>query len=413
MHNAAAAANPALASLQLTTSTTGGLVLSTDASGDLIAAATAGDPPLITFNAPQIWDSTPPPASEPLATNGDGVTVDAASGDPAYSTTSTPGTGAQVATIPVSLSGSVLTLTPPASVLTGSSTTYPVYIDPTWHAVTGTTARSTQVFSGIPTSTSEYLKQEDARVGVCPANLDPRCNGIGVAHTYVQVTLPKQMMRLGTQISAATVMYSTEDWAASCTAEPVRLWHVNGTISAATNWNNAPVLGAAGTGYVAKTVGFGHPGCTPAQGYFKDDVAFSVQAFIQADVAKQSYQTFALQAGNEDTTNISTSELYWKKFKYSDFKLSVSYNNPPDQPTSLSTSPGGGCPAPPPTPPSSATTTSPSPPWPTTSTATSTSRPPSASITPAGPASSSPTRPSPPAAAIPSTPRASWRRPSS
>ena len=339
VHSAAAAANPALSSLNLTTSTTGGLVMSIDASGDLIASAAAGDPALITFNAPQVWDSTPAPGSEATVTGSDGVTRDATNGDPVSSTVSGPGTGAQVATIPVSLSGSTLTLSPPASVLTGASTTYPVYIDPTWHSVSATPTQWTQVFSGWPTTTSYYGKQEDLRVGVCPSDLSPDCNGMGIARTYFQVNLPKEIQRVGTQIHTATVN-STEDWSASCTHEPVRLWHVNGTINSGTDWHNAPALSGTASDYNAQNVAFGHDSSC---GYLKGDVTFTVTPFIQADVGHASYQTFALQAGNEDTANLSVADLYWKKFKYSDFNLAITYNNPPDQPTQLSTSPGGGC----------------------------------------------------------------------
>jgi hypothetical protein len=344
VHNATAAANPALASLKLTASTTGGLVLSTDASGDLIAAAAAGDPPLITFSAPQIWDSAPPPATETLVTNGDGVTVDAGTGDPAYSTVASPGIGAAIATIPVSVSGNTITLTPPESVLTGSSTVYPVYIDPVWNnSASAGASKWTQVFSGSgwQTTTSYYNEKEDLRVGLCPYELpNSPCNGMGVAHTYFTVNLPSQVLRAGTAIHSVT-MNSTEDWAPSCNKEAVRLWHVSGTISSATDWQNAPPLTGGSAAYDSQTAAFGYPGC----GYTKWDVNFTFAdtSFIANDIGHQSYQTFALQAGNEDTSNVPVSELYWKKFKYSDFNLTIVYNYPPDQPNQLSTSPGGGC----------------------------------------------------------------------
>jgi len=341
VHNATAAANPALDSLKLTASTTGGLVLSTDGSGDLIASAAAGDPPLITFSTPQIWDSAPPPATETLVTNGDGTTVDAASGDPAYSTIASPGEGAAVANIPVSLSGNTITLTPPTSVLTGSSTVYPVYIDPVWdNSVPAGAAKWTQVFSGWPTTTSYYGEKEDLRVGVCPSDLSSTCNGMGVAHTYFTVNLPSQIQRAGTVFHSATVN-STEDWSPSCTKEAVRLWHVAGTIGSGTDWQNAPALSGGSAAYNSQTAAFGYPGC----GYSKWDVTFSYTdlTFLTNDIGKQTYQTFALQAGNEDTSNIPVSELYWKKFKYSDFNFVVTYNYPPDQPSGLTTSPGGGC----------------------------------------------------------------------
>jgi hypothetical protein len=339
VHTAAAAANPALASLQLTANTSG-LVLSTDASGDLIAAAGPADPPLLTFGAPQIWDSAPPPASETTVTNGDGVTVDAASGDPVNSTIGGPGTGAQVATVPVSVSGNTITLTPPASVLTGSGTTYPVYIDPAWHnRVSSDASAWTQVFSGYPTETSMYGKNEDLRVGVCPVDLAPDCNGIGVARSFVRMKIPPGLYE-STDVHSAS-LYMTEDWAPSCTKEAVRLYPVSGSISQSTDWNNAPAMPGSGASYASQSAAFGYPGC----GYYKNDIGWNVTSTIANDVGDVSSQTWGLRADDESTSDIGTSELYWKKFKSgaSNFTLSVQYNYPPNQPTHLSTDPGGGC----------------------------------------------------------------------
>jgi hypothetical protein len=335
VQNATAAANPALASIQLT-ATTNGLTLSTDSAGDLIAAVSSSDPPLISFDAPQIWDSTPAPSTEATVTNTNGVAVDAATGDPASASIDGPGTASSLATIPVSVSGGTITLTPPTAVLTGSSTTYPVYIDPTWeNYASSTPARFTQVLSGLPTDTSLYDKAGDMRVGECPVDYGGYdCNGIGVARSYVQMNLPKQL-REGTDVHSAE-LYTTEDWSTSCTAEPVRLWDVPGTIGPGTDWNNAPALSGS---YVPETTAFGYPGC----GYYKDDVTFTVTPYIAADAGKQSYQTFALQAGDETAGNGDDSQLYWKLFKSSDFVLSVSYSYAPNQPIDLSTDPGGGC----------------------------------------------------------------------
>jgi hypothetical protein len=339
VQDATAAANPALSSLQLTVSTDG-LVLSTDASGDLIAAAGSSDPPLMSFDAPQIWDSTPAPSTETTVTNGDGVVVDAASGDPVASSVSGPGADAQVASVPVSVSGDTVTLTPPASILTGSATTYPVYIDPTWHNyAAGKLSSWTQVFSGLPTDTSLYDTQEDLRVGVCPVDLAPDCNGIGVARSFFQMKLPSQL-RANTDVHAA-YLYMTEDWAPSCTAEAIRLYPVSGTISRSTDWDNAPAMPDTGASYAVQSAAFGYPGC----GYYKDDITWNVTSTVAADVGHTSYQTWGLRADDEDTSDPAASELYWKKFKTdaSYITLSVIYDDPPNQPKHLSTDPGGEC----------------------------------------------------------------------
>lgn len=329
VHSAAAAGNPALASIHITAKTQG-LVLAADAAGNLTATAGPGAAPVITSQAPQIWDSAPPPAGMPTVTSPDGTILNANNGLPAYSSMAAPGSAAHLASIPVALSGTTITLTPPASVLTGPGITYPVYIDPTWHNVASTQATKwTQVDSGFPT-TSYWMENSDLQVGDCyndPGTND--CQGLGVARSFIRWPIPSQLTST-TDVHQA-FLYMTENWAPSCTTKSVRLYTTT-PIDSSTTWNHQPTWPSS---YTYQDAAFGHDSSCP---YYKNDITWDVTSTIAADAGTQGYQTWGLRAANETDT------LGWKKFKSggSNLTLSVIYNYPPNKPDRTS-SPGGDC----------------------------------------------------------------------
>ena len=81
VHNATAAANPALSSLQFT-ATAPGLAITATSGGNLQAAPGPGAVPVFTAGAPLAWDSAPPPAGMATVTAQDGTLVDAQTGLP-------------------------------------------------------------------------------------------------------------------------------------------------------------------------------------------------------------------------------------------------------------------------------------------------------------------------------------------
>jgi hypothetical protein len=331
IHNAAAAANPALASIKLTYATTG-LSLTADAAGNLTARVDPAAPAAITAQAPLVWDSTPPPAGMATVTGPGGTLVDAKSGLPAYSSVSAPGSAAHVATVPVTLSGNTITLTPPASALTGPGRTYPVYVDPTWHNTAGSNVAAwTQADSGFPT-TSYWNESSDLQVGECPTSITPPsqgCNGLGVARSFIRMPIPSALTK--TALVHSADLYMDEVWAPSCTAEPVNLYTTYG-ISSATTWNKQPGLTSSA---MTQNAAFGYPGC----GSYKNDITWNVTSTVASDAAAgQSTQTWSLRAGSE------SAQLDWKQFQYGKtyFTLSAVYNYPPNKPD-RTTSPGGAC----------------------------------------------------------------------
>jgi hypothetical protein len=258
-----------------------------------------------------------------------GTTVTAGGGTPAASGITGPGAGAHVAAVPVALAGNTLTLTPPASALTGSGITYPVYIDPSLNT---NASWWTQVDSGFPT-TSYWNESGDLQAGYddWPGN-----NGMGKARSFVRLPMPN--INTDAVVSSAD-LYMDDVWSADgCTATAAQLYSTTG-ISSATTWNNQPTWQ---TDLQQQSLAFvtGSSGC----GSYKDDVTWSSNALtnlIQHNITVgQAGQTFGIRAASE------TDDLQWKQYHNPGggyIHLSVTYNDPPNQPSNPATEPVGGC----------------------------------------------------------------------
>jgi Concanavalin A-like lectin/glucanases superfamily len=331
--SARAAANPALRSLRLTV-TAKGLVLSASKAGNLTAAAGRTAPPLFTAQPPLAWDSAPPPARMPTSKGPGGIVVNRATGMPAYSSVTAPGAAARVARVPVTLAGHALTLSPPASVLTGRHVTYPVYIDPTWYSVGTKASDWTQVDKGYPTTTY-WNEGSDLQIGQCPASISPpgACgpgNGVEVARSFVRVPIPSALTS-STQINNS-FMYMTNVSSPSCTATAAQLWTTGG-IGSGTDWNNQPGWNSE---VQSKSFAYGYTGC----GYKANNVTWDITSIMQRDAADNyTNQTFGIRAANE------SDNLGWKQFwsGAKNITTSTQYNDPPNNPTARATSPGGSC----------------------------------------------------------------------
>lgn len=326
--SAKAAANPALSSLRLTVATHG-LQLSASKAGNITAAAGPTAPALYTTAAPLMWDSSPSPAGTTVA-GPDGTQVNQATGQQADSSLTAPGAGAHVTQVPLTLSGGTLTLAPPATALTGKDVTYPLYIDPTWSSVGASASAWTQVDSGFPT-TSYWRESSDLQVGKCPADItapSQSCNGMGVGRSYFELPVPSAL-KSNSKVNSA-YLYMTEVWSPSCTKESVSLGETS-TISSSTTWNNQPTWSTL----ASQSAAFGYPGC----GYYKNDITWNVTSRIATDAGKYTTQPFGLRATDE------SNEYAWKMFNSgsSNITLSVTYDDPPNAPASLATSPGGNC----------------------------------------------------------------------
>ncbi|WP_371497546.1 ricin-type beta-trefoil lectin domain protein [Kitasatospora sp. NBC_00374] len=158
VHDAKAAANPALQSLKLATTTSNGLALAADQNGT-VTARTADGTTAFAAPTPVMWDSatqTPAAAPAPKAksaargTAGADEGAPAAPAQPTRSTEREPGTGSKVKPIAVKAEPGALTLTPDAGLLTGPDTVWPLYIDPSVSPVTNGTSHYATVREGCP-----------------------------------------------------------------------------------------------------------------------------------------------------------------------------------------------------------------------------------------------------------------------
>lgn len=328
--DASAAQNPALASLTLGASAPG-LTLSADAAGDLSASAAPSAPPVFTAPAPLMWDSAPPPVSQAVVAGPGGTSLTAPSGAPADSSAAAPGVAAHVTTVPETSSPGSITLAPPASALTGSGVTYPIYIDPTWHPVNLNSSAWTQVDKGYP-GTSYWKESSQLQAGYCDF---ADCKDVNVARSFIRLPIPSQLTP--TTVVNNADLYMDDVWSADgCTATTAQLWTTGG-ISSSTTWNNQPSWENEMEGL---NFAFGSSGC----GSFKNDVTWhssALTSIMQRDATQSwSSQTFGIRAGDE------SNDLQWKKFHNGSngyIHMSVTYNDPPNRPTARSSSPGGSC----------------------------------------------------------------------
>ncbi|MFI9331279.1 LamG-like jellyroll fold domain-containing protein [Kitasatospora sp. NPDC052868] len=196
VHDAKAAANPALRELRLATGTSEGLAVKADETGALTVTAADGS---TAFTAPRplMWDSAT--AAAPAATAAPAVPAapnarakdlrgaapagsapDTAGTAPAAAQPSSdrqPGSGAQVKPIAVRPEPGSLTLTPDAGLLTGQDTVWPLYIDPTVSPVTNGTSHFASLKEGCPGEQTYDRLQENGQ-GAGYQQWGPECIGL-------------------------------------------------------------------------------------------------------------------------------------------------------------------------------------------------------------------------------------------
>jgi hypothetical protein len=322
VNNATAAGNPDLSTLKLTTQASG-LTLSSDAAGDLAAKNRDGD---TVFTAPTatMWDSASAPPGTPQTT--DPTTdqaVDADTGAPLTSGPDAPGPGAHIASLQASYQSGVVTLTPDQSVLDGSSTVYPVYIDPSWSGQTDTVQAWAYVDSEWP-GTSFY-DPGASTPGPLHVGYTDWTSDVSTNRSFFQTSVHSALW--GATVQSSNISFY-ENWSASCTAEPVDLYWT-GTVSSSTTWNNQPSwiskLGSDDVAHGWST------SCGPA------DVTFDITSLMQTAAGKHwTNATFGLRADDE------SNDLAWKQFS-KQATITTTYDHAPSTPSTLSTSPATSC----------------------------------------------------------------------
>ncbi|WP_432990985.1 LamG-like jellyroll fold domain-containing protein [Dactylosporangium sp. CA-233914] len=319
VQSATAAANPALSKLEFAAQTTG-LHLVADTAGNISANDTAGRA-VFTAPAPQMWDSRPAAQANSATAGSAGSEVDPATGQQVNSTASGPGMNAQVAGMAVTASDTAITITPSANLLTGPSTTYPVYLDPGWSNTKSGWASISEYYP----STKYWNTTPDPQGMMQVGN-----SGTMWSHSLVNFNVSALA---GATIQSAD-LYLTEVWSYSCTPSTVNVYAPSTTLTSSNadwnDWKNVNVGGVVASANVAH--GY-NSSCAAAA------VHFNVQSTVQtAASTSRGTQTFLFTGVNESSDHNS-----WKEFDPASANLSVTYDRPPATPSNLTTSPATVC----------------------------------------------------------------------
>ena len=339
VENAAAAADPALATLAFGTETSGGVTVSADRAGNLTARDPRGTA-LFTAPVPEMWDSATSTAVDASAVTDphSGARLDKYSGTPVASSPAGAGAAAHTARLGVSASHGTLTLTPDQSLLHGKDVAWPLYIDPTWSA-TGEDANNWTYTSSEYNTTSYWdipTKTDYLHAGYIDPDYDTDgYNSNDIA--YFQYN----MGDLAPLLSHATVnnvfFYTDDVWSDSCTAEATDLYYT-GAISSATTASNAP---GWGTELESQSFAHGWDSSCQAQDVTWNSSALTglVQSQANGGISRSTTLTLALRADNE------TNPLSWRKFDQANTQLTIDYDQAPNTPTAaqMSTSPATPC----------------------------------------------------------------------
>ncbi|MFD3582871.1 LamG-like jellyroll fold domain-containing protein [Streptomyces sp. NPDC058683] len=331
--NATAAANPALTDLNLTTRAMG-VSLASDTAGDITAKDHAGRT-VFSATAPTMWDSSRPAANTPKTTDPrTGLTVDRRNGAPLASSPAAPGDAARKASLKAAYHRGHISLSPPATLLRGKHTAYPVYIDPSFTPSGQTDTAQAWAFVDSEWPDTSFYKPAASTPGPLHVGYTDWTPDVSTNRALFQTSVHSSIWGAQDVISSSISFY--ENWSASCTKEEVDLWHT-GSISSSTTWNNTHSSSDPDKKFWfskldAQTVAHGwSTTCGP------EDVTFDIRSLMQSAAdSKWSKLTFGLRAADE------SNDLAWKQFS-KQATITTTYDHTPNTPTSLTTSPSTNC----------------------------------------------------------------------
>ncbi|WP_203924605.1 VCBS repeat-containing protein, partial [Rugosimonospora africana] len=318
VHDAAAARNPALSTLRLTTHTRGAVVTATS-QGNLLATTPTG---ALAFSAPapRQWDSSQAAPIHPATRT---PLPDPPVKDQLPSGAASPPTGARVAPVGVHVSGDSIGLTPDRDMLTSALTHWPVFIDPSWNPDSAAGKRSNWTYVASAWADQSYWNTgDDARIGY--SYNTPHYT----ARSFFQMSIPSQIW--GTHIVKATFQTS-EVWTASTTAAPtVEVHHMCG-IGPSTTWNNQPCKGNT---VASRQV---PADWSPGETHNPIEEDFDITGeIVSAASGRWSTDTLGLYNKDESTTE------GWKKFANNP-TIAIEYNAAPNPPRNMATNPSTRC----------------------------------------------------------------------
>ncbi|WP_106318876.1 hypothetical protein [Actinoplanes italicus] len=330
VRDAAAAADPALKKLTLSTKAKG-LKLTEDKAGNLVGKDRAGRT-VLTAPTPVMWDSAPPTpaASRKLAgLKGAGNPAEVA---PESSSADGPGISAKVAPLDMAVAAKGITLNA-EKLLKDPAAKYPIYIDPefNWQSSGPTPSGWATVAEQFP-GTNYWKDTTDPnnrlQVGYSPTGY----NGLQIkARTLLNFTVPVSLLKDATISSA--VINMTNVWSYNCTASTINMYAPSTDLTSGNATWNAWDGVSLGSAVQSKSFAHGYNSSCPAKGE-----AFVVTSTIANDVKNNNTtRTFMLKAGSESDVD------GWKKFDLSTVKMTILYNHRPNIPTGLKTSPTTSC----------------------------------------------------------------------
>ncbi len=229
--------------------------------------------------------------------------------------------GDVVAQMPVRIEGSSMVLSPDATILTSTETSWPVHIDPGFSgqgAADWTMLRTGGYTSSMYRFTNLSASYPGGGVGRC----------IGTASCGVSSYTARLVWQFAGLDSIAALNASDVDSATfsvygissyNCNAATTELWHTGG-INSSSTWANVPFHSLQTSNTSAN-----RDGCAQGPGW-RD---FGITGALQWTAANNYNQiTFGLKAADEN------SMAGWKRFG-NDAQLSVTYNRPPNPPTNV------------------------------------------------------------------------------
>ncbi|MHA6764620.1 hypothetical protein [Streptacidiphilus sp. PAMC 29251] len=344
----AAARDPRLASLLTSkTTTTRGLKVQSDAAGDLAVTDPAGRP-LYTAPAARAWDSATAPApTQPPAggitpqaesqvqaeSQAQAATADraAAAGQTApTSTFGAPGRNAHVATLKVAARPGSIALAAPSALLTGPGTVWPVFLDPTFSPEYGNTGWSSP---GSGVGGDSYWKKSVSYSG--DAEVGNSGDVQGEAMSLFDFPVDLKTLR-GAKIYDA-VFGIKEDYSWACPTsghnQTVNFYAPSGTLTSSNATWNAWVSNL-GSSVDSHSFALGYNSSCPAN----YTPTFEVKDQIINDIStSKGTQTLVMRAADH------SDNYAFKQFDTKTAQLTVTYDQYPNTPAGLYTSPATHC----------------------------------------------------------------------
>jgi len=217
-----------------------------------------------------------------------------------------------------------ITITPDQDLLTGSGTTYPVFIDPSTNTDAG---NWTTAYKRGSWATATFFNGRGFNKGTNEARAGYESDTFGSSRSFFTMAWPNAVRT--TSIKEATLnMKETYSW--SCSKRDVEVWRT-GDIDKKTSWKTQPGWNAR-----QETKSY-------AKGYKKSCAAgnttFNVKEAAQyAADNSLNHWTLGIQASNEDD------QYAWKKFQATNDNagpnVDVTFNTKPNKPAKLKMSPG-------------------------------------------------------------------------